>query len=324
MSCCYHLQNQGNKSSLHNPTHSMQPLVVLISTFTLIFVACHASLPAAETYWNSVLPNTPMPKTIQDRLMSGSVENWGVNKIHPDLCAFYIFFPLCIGSNIKAKDDPRRYIFLTENDLKLGTKKSLYLMKSSNHANFLPQKVHDLDSSTSKNLTAAINLLLSQPTSQAAKDMRNTIHMCEALSPVGEDNSCATTLEAMLDFTTSRLGSNVEALISEADTEVKIQSYSISSLKNMESKQSIVCHKLTYPYAVYKCHSMSDTRAYKVSVDDTNGKKINVGVVCHLDTSKWSPEHLAFDVLNVKPGTIPICHIVPGDSIAWVPNQLSK
>ncbi|KAG9141428.1 hypothetical protein Leryth_001878 [Lithospermum erythrorhizon] len=271
MSCSYHLQNQGNKSSLHNPTHSMQPLVVLISTFTLIFVACHASLPAAETYWNSVLPNTPMPKTIQDRLMSGSVENWGVNKIHPDLCAFYIFFPLCIGSNIKAKDDPRRYIFLTENDLKLGTKKSLYLMKSSNHANFLPQKVNDLDSSTSKNLTAAINLLLSQPTSQAAKDMRSN-----------------------------------------------------NIVINMKSKQSIVCHKLTYPYAVYKCHSMSDTRAYKVSVDDTNGKKINVGVVCHLDTSKWSPEHLAFDVLNVKPGTIPICHIVPGDSIAWVPNQLSK
>ncbi|KAG9141425.1 hypothetical protein Leryth_001876 [Lithospermum erythrorhizon] len=204
----------------------------------LIFVAYHASLPSAESYWNSVLSNTPMPKTIQDSLLG--------------------------------KRRPRRYIFLTENDLKLGYKKSLYLMKSSNHANFLPQKVNDLDSSTSKNLTAAINLLLSQPTSQAAKDMRSTIHMCEASSPVGEDNSCATTLEAMLDFTTSRLGNNVEALISEADTE------------------------------------------------------INVGLVCHLDTSRWSPEHSAFDVLNVKPGTIPICHIVPGDSIAWVPNQSSK
>ncbi|GAA0140066.1 hypothetical protein LIER_01490 [Lithospermum erythrorhizon] len=323
MICSYHLQIKEINKAFHISTDSMQSLVVLISTFTLIFVASYASLPPAETYWNSVLPNTPMPKTIQDRLMSGSVEDWGVNKIHPDLCAFYIFFPLCIGSNIKAKDDPRRYIFLTENDLKLGTKKSLYLMKSSNRANFLPGNVDDLDSSTSKNLTAAINLLLSRPTSLEAKDMRNTINMCEAPSAVGEDNSCSTTLEAMLDYTTSRLGNDVEALISEADTEAKIQSYSISGFKNMNSKKSIVCHKLTYPYAVYKCHSMSDTRAYKVSVVNANGKKINVGVVCHLDTSKWSPAHLAFDVLNVKPGTIPICHIVPGDSIAWVPNELS-
>ncbi|GAA0156910.1 hypothetical protein LIER_38367 [Lithospermum erythrorhizon] len=296
----------------------MQPLVVLISTFTLIFVASYASLQPAETYWNSVLPNTPMPKTIQDRLMSGSVHDWGVSKIHPDICAFYIFFPLCIGSNIKAKDDPRRYIFLTESDLKLGTKKNLYLMKSSNNANFLPQKVDDLDASTSKNLTVAINLLLSHPTSAEAKDMRNTIDMCEA----GEDNACATTLEAMLDFTTSRLGNNIDTLISEGDTEVKIQSYSISDLKIMKSKKSIVCHKLTYPYAVYKCHSMSDTRAYKVSMVNANGKKINVGVVCHIDTSRWSPKHLAFEVLNVKPGTIPVCHLVPGDSIAWVPNEL--
>ncbi|GAA0140271.1 hypothetical protein Leryth_010918 [Lithospermum erythrorhizon] len=302
----------------------MQPLVVLISTFTLIFVACNASLPSAELYWNSVLPNTPMPKTIQDRLMSGSVEDWGVNKIHPDLCAFYIFFPLCIGSNVKAQDDPRRYIFLTENDLKLGTKKSLYLMKSSNRANFLPQKVNDLDPSTSKNIIATIDLLLSQPNSSEAKDMKNTINMCEESSSVEEDDSCATTLEEMIDFTTSRLGNNVSTLISEADTEVKIESYSISDLKNMKSEKSIVCHKLTYPYAVYKCHSMSNTRAYRVSVVNTNRKKINVGVICHLDTSRWNPEHLAFDVLNVKPGTTPVCHIVPGDSIAWLPNQLPK
>ncbi|GAA0171262.1 hypothetical protein LIER_43898 [Lithospermum erythrorhizon] len=70
--------------------------------------------------------------------------------------------------------------------------------------------------------------------------MRNTIEMCQASSPVGEDNSCATTLEAMLDFTTSRLGNNVEALKSEDDTEVIIQSYSISSLKNMKSKSTVI------------------------------------------------------------------------------------
>ncbi|KAM0005498.1 putative BURP domain-containing protein [Helianthus debilis subsp. tardiflorus] len=50
-----------------------------------------------------------------------------------------------------------------------------------------------------------------------------------------------------------------------------------------------------------------------------DGKKMNAAAVCHIDTSKWNPKHLAFQVLKVKPGTVPVCHFLPEDHVAWVP-----
>ncbi|GAA0171260.1 hypothetical protein LIER_43897 [Lithospermum erythrorhizon] len=52
--------------------------------------------------------------------------------------------------------------------------------------------------------------------------------------------------------------------------------HSLSRGSRGKDSHQILCHELTYPYAVYKCHSLPDTRAYKVSVVNTNEKKINV------------------------------------------------
>jgi hypothetical protein len=51
--------------------------------------------------------------------------------------------------------------------------------------------------------------------------------------------------------------------------------------------------------------------------DGTNAKAV---AVCHTDTSAWNPKHLAFQVLNVKPGTVPVCHFLPQDHVVWLPN----
>lgn len=37
--------------------------------------------------------------------------------------------------------------------------------------------------------------------------------------------------------------------------------------------------------------------------------------VCHEDTTSWNPKHLAFQVLNVKPGS----HFLVENDVAWVP-----
>ncbi|RZC86448.1 hypothetical protein C5167_030531 [Papaver somniferum] len=99
------------------------------------------------------------------------------------------------------------------------------------------------------------------------------------------------------------------------------QQYVVSSgVRKIVSDKLVACHILPYPYAVFFCHATSahTTRAYDVPLVGTDGTKINATAVCHQDTSKWDPDHVAFQVLKVKPGTVQICHFLSGDNFVWV------
>nr|GLL16852.1 BURP domain protein RD22-like [Ipomoea trifida] len=61
-------------------------------------------------------------------------------------------------------------------------------------------------------------------------------------------------------------------------------------------------------------------RLTRFSLVGANGAKVKAAVVCHKDTSAWNPKHLAFQVLKIKPGTVPVCHFLPEDHIVWVAN----
>nr|AFK44310.1 unknown [Lotus japonicus] len=77
-------------------------------------------------------------------------------------------------------------------------------------------------------------------------------------------------------------------------------------------------HKQNYPYAVFYCHKSGSTRAYSVPLEGDNGVRVKAVAVCRTDTSQWNPKHLAFQVLKVKPGTVPVCHFLPEDHVVWV------
>ncbi|OAY83003.1 BURP domain-containing protein 3 [Ananas comosus] len=48
-----------------------------------------------------------------------------------------------------------------------------------------------------------------------------------------------------------------------------------------------------------------------------DGAAVDAAAVCHADTAAWNLKHLAFQVLKVKPGTVPICHFLPQDHVVW-------
>nr|XP_029121653.1 BURP domain protein USPL1-like [Elaeis guineensis] len=77
-----------------------------------------------------------------------------------------------------------------------------------------------------------------------------------------------------------------------------------------------------YAYAVFHCHTAC-AEAYKVSMVGKDGTKVEAVAACHTDTAGFNPEHVAFKVLNVKPGTVPICQFQPQNDIVWSPNTLS-
>ncbi|KAG5540632.1 hypothetical protein RHGRI_020753 [Rhododendron griersonianum] len=209
-------------------------------------------------------------------------------------------------------DNPNVALFFLEKDLKRGTKMTLHFTKTTNaEATFLPRPVAVKIPFSSDKMPEILDQL---------SIMKNTIKECEEPGIKGEEKYCATSLESMIDFTTSKLGKSVQPISTEVDRETQLQKYRVSEVKKTGGEKSVVCHKQNYAYAVFYCHKTSTTKAYVVSLDGVDGTKAKAVAVCHTDTSAWNPKHLAFQVLKVKSGTVPICHFLPEDHVVWVQN----
>ena len=131
------------------------------------------------------------------------------------------------------------------------------------------------------------------------------------------DRYCATSLESLIDFGTSKLGRNVNVLMNEVKSGNQEYEFGVG-IKKVADK-SVVCHQLNYPYAVFYCHTFTKTRTYVIPLVGTDGSKAKAMAACHSDTSAWHPKHVAFKVLNVKPGTVPICHFLHNNAMVWIP-----
>ncbi|KAJ9139751.1 hypothetical protein P3X46_030455 [Hevea brasiliensis] len=170
---------------------------------------------------------------------------------------------------------------------------------------FLPRKVADLIPFSSEKLAEIFTRFSVKADSVEAKTMKETIDECEATKIPGEDKYCATSLESLVDFSVAKLGKNVSVFTNEVEEESKEQEF------------TILCHKERYVYAVFYCHKINATKVYMVPLIGTDGSKAKALVICHMNTSAWSPQHPAFQLLKVKPGS-PVCHFLNDDALVWV------
>ncbi|CAN1162099.1 BURP domain protein RD22 [Linum perenne] len=219
-------------------------------------------------------------------------------------------------------DNTNAALFFLEKDMHPGKVMNLDFTETPQRATFLPRQVADSIPFSSKKLPEIFNEFAVKPESQEGQTMKNTIEECETPGIRGEDKHCATSLESMIDFSTSKLGRNVQAISTEVKKQTQQQEYKIKDeVTKMTGSRSVVCHNQKYAYAVFYCHATQTSKAYMVPLEGADGTKVNAVAVCHTDTSQWNPKHLAFQVLKVKPGTVPICHFLPQDHIVWVPNN---
>ncbi|KAE8662444.1 putative Organ-specific protein S2 [Hibiscus syriacus] len=144
--------------------------------------------------------------------------------------------------------------------------------------------------------------------SPKAKAVKDTVRTCEIEPAIGETKICATSSESMLEFVRNAFGADVDfELVSTSHptmTTQTLQSYTIMEPpREIESPEKVACHPLPYLYAVYMCHyDAFETKIFKVALVGENGDKVDTLIVCHLDTSTWSPKHAAFSLLGTKPG----------------------
>ncbi|KAJ9182693.1 hypothetical protein P3X46_006658 [Hevea brasiliensis] len=298
-------------------------LLSIFALFSLALRGSNASLPA-EAYWKSMLPNTSMPKALQDLLqpefkngISFSTLSFGSHK--SELRYGVGYWPEVTKSN-EVFIPSKTTIFFLYNDLLPHRKMTLKFTKSNKTSNFLPRKIAETIPFSSNKLPQILNYFSIKPSSKEAQIAKRTIEDCEAPNIRGENKYCATSLESLVDFVIRMYGKKVQALATEAEKENKEQEYTIlKGIKTIGDNQ-IVCHNQPYTYAVFYCHTINATKAYTIPLQGVDGSKAKAIAVCHTDTSAWNPKHLAFQVLKVKPGGPPICHFLNSDTIVWVPN----
>ncbi|KAL1291211.1 hypothetical protein HN51_059770 [Arachis hypogaea] len=224
------------------------------------------------------------------------------------------------ASETQLHDDPNVALFFLQKDLHPGTKFNLHFTKTTDDAAaFLPRQVADSLPFSSNKVEDVFSKLSVDPQSDEANAIKNTIKECEEPGIKGEEKYCATSLESMVDFSTSKLGKNIDVVSTEISKETKLQSYNVAPgvKKINHENKAVVCHKQNYPYALFYCHKTETTMAFKVPLEGADGSRVKAAAVCHTDTSGWNPKHLAFQVLKVKPGT-PVCHFLPEDHVVWV------
>ncbi|KAL2318228.1 hypothetical protein Fmac_032104 [Flemingia macrophylla] len=227
------------------------------------------------------------------------------------------------ASDTQLRDHPNVALFFMEKDLHRGYKFNLHFTHTTNiHATFLPRTLADSIPFSSNNVTDIYQKLSITPGSDEAQTVKNTISECEERAIEREEKRCVTSLESMVDFATSKLGNSVDAVSTEVGKESELQEYTIaaSGVKNMGGdRESVVCHKETYPYAVFYCHKSDATIVYSVPLEGADGNRVTAVAVCHTNTSNWNPKHFAFQVLKVQPGTVPVCHFLPQDHLVFLP-----
>ncbi|GFS35399.1 BURP domain-containing protein [Actinidia rufa] len=103
--------------------------------------------------------------------------------------------------------------------------------------------------------------------SKEAKIMKKAVKECEEPGTKGEEKYGATSLESMVDFSTNKLGKNIQG---------------VSTEKRAGDKTT-----------VFYCHKKQTTKAYVVSLVAADSTKAKAMAVCHMDTSAWNSKHLA-------------------------------
>ncbi|KAK9049670.1 hypothetical protein SSX86_031361 [Deinandra increscens subsp. villosa] len=224
-------------------------------------------------------------------------------------------------ANYPLKDNPNAALFFLQKELRQGTEMNLWFTKNNQQSMFLPRKIVVTIPFSSNNLSQIYSQFSIKPDSTEAELMKLTLNGCENKGIEGEEKYCATSLESMIDFVTSKLGHKAKAISTEVNAKesVPLQKYEIKFAKKLVANEVVICHKHNYPYAVFYCHKSVGTQAYVVSMVGRDSVKVNAVAVCHSDTSKWNPKHLAFRVLKVKPGSVPVCHFLPEDHVVWIP-----
>ncbi|KAI3917385.1 hypothetical protein MKW98_027304 [Papaver atlanticum] len=290
----------------------MELLLVLISASCLLVAAVgnHAALPS-EIYWINKLPNTPMPIILHDLL-------------HPDQEGKSLTDVRAAGPSPGSRYTPKHRNTIDQEGKPLTDKVGSSFR--NNEATFLNGAI------------AAIPTVRYSPKHRNNIQNQLNLQKYSKNPPLGKNRVDNGQLQynpgASLFFLEKDLHPgakmNLQFVASTASGTTflpqklaKVTPFSSDKLPeilikfaiNSKSEEAELINETINSKSEEKSHT---AQAYVVPLVGVDEMKIKATVVCHKDTSEWDPDHVAFQVLKVKPGTVPICHFLTEDTIIWV------
>ncbi|KAD3066509.1 hypothetical protein R6Q59_019267 [Mikania micrantha] len=221
--------------------------------------------------------------------------------------------------------DPALNVFFHVNDLYSGKKMPVYFAVNdpSTTPRLLTKEQADSIPFSLEKLAYLLKFISLHEGSPQARAMEQTLKQCELDATPGETRFCASSLESMLDSTRGILGmANLKALTTNIHnlSNTLLQGYTfLKEPLEINISDMVACHTMAYPYAVYYCHGQKGyNRVFEISLGGENGNIVDAIAVCHMDTSMWDSDHVAFRVLGGQPGSSPVCHFLPADNIVWI------
>ncbi|XP_054787764.1 uncharacterized protein LOC129293705 [Prosopis cineraria] len=215
-------------------------------------------------------------------------------------------------------------LFFTLDDLYVGNVMTLQFPVRE-YAHFLPRKAADTIPFSTSELPSLLQLFLLSRDSPMGEDMRDILQQCEFPPSKGETKACPTSLESMLEFVRSILGTDVNYHVLTTSyptaSSARLQNYTVLKVsKDIYAPKWAACHPRPYPYAVYYCHYLDiGSKVFRVLLDGQHGERMDALGICHLDTSDMDPNHILFKQLGMKPGDGPLCHFFPILHLLWAP-----
>ncbi|XP_043689876.1 polygalacturonase non-catalytic subunit AroGP3-like [Telopea speciosissima] len=154
--------------------------------------------------------------------------------------------------------------------------------------------------------------------SKMEKYIQDSLEVCEKKSIPGEQRTCVTSAEDLIDFVVKTLGHQVRVWSTD-NIEGSYENVTIGTVKLVYgnlSESPALCHSLPFLFQVYYCHILLKVKVYAVDIHAQ--KNMNqVIMACHYDTSTWNPNHLAFKLLGSSPGLIEVCHWISENGLIW-------
>ncbi|XP_042506840.1 polygalacturonase-1 non-catalytic subunit beta-like isoform X2 [Macadamia integrifolia] len=148
--------------------------------------------------------------------------------------------------------------------------------------------------------------------------IKRSLEICEMSPTRGEERTCVTSAEDLIDFVVEKLGHHVRIWSTE-NIEGSYENATIGGIKLIHgnlSQPPALCHSIPFLFQVYYCHVLPKVKVYVVDIHAR--KKVNHAIMaCHYDTSTWNPNHLSFKLLGFGPGFIEVCHWINENGVVW-------
>uniref|UniRef100_A0A0E0HP25 BURP domain-containing protein n=1 Tax=Oryza nivara TaxID=4536 RepID=A0A0E0HP25_ORYNI len=291
-------------------------------------------------YWQKMLPHSPMPTAILELLNPPTDVNQGVHGNGYDQVygngydgGYINGYSHSYGNGYSNGYFHKANLHFLEDALKPGSIITPYITGIATRAPFLRRDIADSIPMSTKNF-ADILAMFSPISLVMADGIQSALDTCEHHRPIkGEERACATSIESVVEFAMSVLGTrDLRAFSPDVPLEGIMlgNMYKVVAVRTVAGLRgdTVTCHTMRFPFAVFYCHAINPTRVYAVvleSEEDGSGsgsgtpEKMEALAVCHLDTSRFDPKTPLFVEHNLRPGDASVCHFVSRDSVIWAP-----